>query len=76
MRNNKVGERVKQARRNRIPKMTQSELAIKLELYGWPIGRSGIAKIEMGLRQVNDLELIKLAKALSVSCSWLLCEDD
>lgn len=76
MRNNIVGERVKLARIRYRPKMTQYDLAAKLDLEDWGIGRSGIAKIEIGIRQVTDIEVTKLAKALNVSPSWLLGESN
>jgi transcriptional regulator with XRE-family HTH domain len=74
MRNNIVGDRVKLARLQYKPKLTQSDLAIKLELDGWYVGRAGIAKIEIGIRQVKDIEVKKLANALNVTISWLLGE--
>jgi transcriptional regulator with XRE-family HTH domain len=56
--------------------MTQAELAAKLQLDQWDIDRAGVAKIEIGIREVRDIELVKLAKALNVSASWLLGEED
>lgn len=67
---NIVGEQVKQGRQNLG--LTQKQLATKLQLSGWKIQRSGIAKIETGLRQVTDIELIALAKELNVAVNWLL----
>ncbi len=52
--------------------MTQEALALRLQLDDWDISRSGIGKIEIGLRQVTDVEVVKLAKALDVSVAWLL----
>ena len=69
---NIVGPRVKQARLSKKPRMTQAELAIKLQILDWDIDRFGISKIERGDRQVIDKELLLLAKALDVSVSWLL----
>lgn len=54
--------------------MTQAQLAAKLQLDQWDIDRAGVAKIEIGIRQVTDIELVKLAKALDVSAAWLLGE--
>jgi transcriptional regulator with XRE-family HTH domain len=68
--NNLVGERVRLARLDQ--NMTQEDLAAKLELDGWPISRAGIAKIEIGIRKVTDIELMRLSKALKVSPNWLL----
>ena len=74
VRNNIVGERAKIARLSHEPRLTQEGLAILLQLQGWDIGRSGIAKIEIGLRQVTDIEVVHLARALAVSVAWLLKE--
>lgn len=72
MRNNAIGHRVKQARLTRKPRMTQLELATRLQLQGCDISRSGVAKIELGIRQVTDLELLKIADVLEVPAQWLL----
>jgi transcriptional regulator with XRE-family HTH domain len=72
--NNIVGGRVKLARTRRKARMTQRELAEKLQLQGWDADRVVVAKIEVGIRQVTDKELVKLAKALAVSVSWLIGE--
>ena len=56
--------------------MTQAQLAAKLQLDQWDIDRAGVAKIEIGIRQITDIELVKLAKALDVSAAWLLGEVD
>lgn len=72
--NNLVGQRVRLARLGKSPKMTQLELAKKLQLAGWDITRGGVAKIEAGVRGVSDIELSKLAKALGVTAGWLMSE--
>ncbi len=72
---NIIGERVKQARLNHQPRMTQAALATRLQLEGWDIPRSGIAKIELGLREVTDIEVARLAKVLGVSIGWLFGEE-
>ncbi len=72
MRNNAIGSRVKLARLKRKPRMTQQGLATKLQLNGCDISRSGVAKIELGIRQVTDIELVKIAKSLDVTAQWLL----
>jgi len=76
MGNNIVGPKVKLARLQHQPRMTQRTLAAKLQLDGWDIGRSGVAKIELGLRQVTDVEVSRLASVLGVSVSWLFNETD
>ena len=72
---NIVGERVRLGRHNHEPKLTQRGLAEKLQLAGWDISRTGVAKIELGLRQVRDLEVVRLAQALSVPIAWFFPEN-
>lgn len=55
--------------------MTQAAMARALQLRGFTIDRSGIAKIETGRRQVSDIELIAIADALSVHPAELLPEE-
>ena len=69
---NLVGERVKKARGNAQPPITQDELSKKLNKLGVSIDRAGIAKIETGVRGVLDFELVALAKSLGVKVTWLL----
>jgi transcriptional regulator with XRE-family HTH domain len=51
---------------------SQSKLALKLQLAGWDIGRSGVANIECRRDQVNDLRLIHLSLVLNISIEKLL----
>ncbi len=71
---NVVGPQVKEARLRHKPPLTQDELAERLKKLGFEIDRVGISKIETGLRQVRDYELIQLARALEISAAWLLSE--
>jgi transcriptional regulator with XRE-family HTH domain len=71
---NIIGSKVKEARNNQTPKITQADLAARLQLQGWQIDRSGVAKIEIGLRSVTDIEVKRLAEALDVSIAWLFGE--
>jgi len=73
---NIVGSRVKLARSMVQPRLTQAALAAKLQLDNWDIDRAGVAKIEIGLRQVTDIEVWKLAQALNVTVAWLFGEDE
>ena len=61
---NICGDRVHEARRKM--KLTQSELAAKLQVAG----------IEIGTRFVADYELRELAKILEVGVDWLLGTDN
>ena len=69
---NLVGERVKEARANAQPPLTQEQLSNKLAKLGVSVDRAGVAKIESGIRGVLDFELVALARALNVKVSWLL----
>ena len=67
---NICGERVHEARRKK--RITQSELAAKLQVAGIIIERDSISRIEIGTRFVADYELRVLAEILGVSVGWLL----
>ena len=69
---NIVGLRVRKARMEHKPAMTQEELAAKLQLSGLDLSRTAVAKIEIGYREVSDLELRELSRVLNVSADWLL----
>ena len=64
------GERVYQARTAR--RMTQADLAAKMQLQGVTIEREAISKIETGDRLVTDYELAAFAKVFHVSLDWLI----
>ncbi len=68
--NNICGERVHEARCKL--RLTQSDLAAKLQIRGVTIERDGISRIEIGTRFVADYELRELAKILNVTLEWLL----
>ncbi|MBR2861550.1 MAG: helix-turn-helix transcriptional regulator [Clostridia bacterium] len=53
-------------------RLTQSELAAKMQLAGIILERDSISRIEIGSRFVADYELRELAKILKVSTDWLL----
>ena len=67
---NICGERIHEARRK--IKLTQADLAAKLQLNGIIIERDSVSRIEIGTRFVADYELRELAKILKVSVDWLL----
>lgn len=69
---NLIGDRVREARRKRKPKITQTELLAKLELYGICLESTAISKIETFRRPVTDIELVALAECLNVDIMWLL----
>lgn len=67
---NLCGEKVRQARVMR--RLTQSELAARLQIEEVLIERDSISRIEAGTRFVADYELVLLAKILRVDVAWLL----
>ena len=69
---NIIGKRVQEARQKFRPPLSQEELAVRLELEGWKITRGTLSKIEAGIRQVTDVEVMLLARTLKVAPEWLL----
>ncbi|MGB8648214.1 MAG: hypothetical protein WCF84_23455 [Anaerolineae bacterium] len=69
---NVVGPNVQKARLSKKPKISQEQLAAKLQTLGWDIDRFGVSKIERCAHQVTDKQLLLLAKALSISPAQLL----
>ena len=69
---NVCGDRVHEARCKH--RLTQSDLAARLQLAGIIMERDSISRIEIGTRFVADYELRELAKILNVSVDWLLGE--
>ena len=69
-RKNICGDRVHEAR-CRL-RLTQSELAARLQVNGINIERDSLSRIEIGTRFVADYELRALAALLKVSVTWLL----
>ncbi len=67
---NICGNRVAEARKRQ--KISQADLAAKLQIEGIIIERDSISRIEIGTRFVPDYELPILAKLLNVSVLWLL----
>ena len=55
-------------------RMTQSDLAAKLQLANIIIERDSISRIEIGTRFVADYEIREIAKILKVSLDWLLSD--
>lgn len=71
---NICGEKIHEARCKL--RLTQSDLAAKLQINGIIIERDSVSRIEIGTRFVADYELRELAKILKVSVNWLLGIED
>ena len=63
------GDRIYQARTAK--RMTQLELAAKMQVEGVAVEREAISKIETGDRLVTDYELAAFSEVLKVSMNWL-----
>lgn len=73
-RKNLCGDRVKEARARR--KITQADLAARLQIEGVTMERDSVSRIEIGTRFVTDYELVVLSRVLGVSMEWLTGKDD
>ncbi len=67
---NICGKKVKEARKRL--KLSQENLAARLQVEGVNIERDSVSRIEIGTRFVADYELRALCKALNVSPEYLL----
>lgn len=67
---NICGKRVKEARKRL--KLSQEELAARLQTSGVIIERDSISRIEIGTRFVTDYEIVALSNCLAVDALWLL----
>ena len=67
------GDRIHQART--AMRLSQADLAARMQVNGVTIEREAISKIETGDRFVTDYELMVFAKVLNVSMEWLTAQD-
>ena len=67
---NVSGDRIREARLKR--RLTQEDLAAKLQIEGVIMERDSVSRIEIGTRFVTDYELMVLSKVLGVSMQWLV----
>ena len=72
---NIIGRRLREARLNRQPRVTQVDLVALLSAYGVIINQAAISKIESGDRPVLDYELKAIGEALVVEVGWLINEE-
>lgn len=71
---NLCGDRVRQARQKQ--RLSQSDLAARLQVAGVIIERDSISRIEAGTRFVADYELKIISEVLKVDVMWLLNSDE
>ena len=72
-RKNLCGDRVREARARK--KITQADLAARLQVAGIIMERDSVSRIEIGTRFVTDYELLVLSDVLGVSVEWLLMRE-
>lgn len=68
------GDRIREARLRR--RLSQSDLAAKMQVEGIVIERDSISRIEIGTRFIPDYELPLFSKVLNVPVEWLLGMSD
>lgn len=70
--NNISGHAIAYYRKRQSPKMSQRQLAEKLQLFGIDLDKNAIQRMESGERFVTDIELRALSSVLQVSLDTLL----
>lgn len=70
---NLCGNRIREARLRQ--RLSQYDLAARLQTQGILIEQDSISRIDIGTRFVADYEVKVLAKVLNVPLEWLLEED-
>lgn len=68
------GDRIHQART--AMRLSQAELAARMQVNGVTIEREAISKIETGDRFVTDYELMVFAKVLNKPVLWLMAQEE
>jgi len=71
---NLCGKRVKLARIAKDMKQVDLSAALSVD-YDIEISQKAISRLERGVRPVNDVELVALAKLLCVTTTWLIFGD-
>lgn len=64
-------ERLKHIGSNGV--LTQQELAERICSQGYPMTRITVSRIESGIREITDFDLIQFAYALNIDVRYLLC---
>lgn len=64
------GDRIREARQKL--RLSQIDLAARMQVEGINVERDSISRIEIGTRFIPDYEIPLFAKVLHVSVDWLL----
>lgn len=73
-RKNISGARIREARLKK--RLTQTDLAAKLQIEGVIMERDSLSRAEIGTRFIPDYEIPVFARILGVSVNWLLGIDE
>ena len=68
--NNICGDNI--AKNRKALKLSQRELAARLQVWGMDIEKNAIQRMESGQRFITDIELIYLSKALGITPDELI----
>ena len=68
--NNVSGDRIRQLRV--LARLSQAELAAKMQTEGAIVEQDVISRIESGRRLVTDYELLVLTRIFNTSSDWLI----
>ena len=68
------GDRIHQARTAK--RLSQAELAARLQVHGVTVEREAISKMETGDRFVTDYELRALSEIFGVTMDWLTTDTE
>ena len=71
---NLCGKKIREARLKE--RLSQSDLAAKLQVEGILLERDSISRIEIGTRFITDYEIFVISKVLGVSIYWLMDDED
>ena len=71
---NVVGPRIREARRSLSQRVTQEELAARLQALGMELDRSAISKMETGKRPITDVEIVAICRVLGIDVASLFVE--
>ena len=69
-RKNVCGNRIYEARVRQ--RLTQQDLAAKMQVEGVSLERDSVSRIKIGTRFVADYEVLTFSKVLGVTVDWLL----
>ena len=71
---NVVGPNIRAARNRSNRKVSQAELAARLQAMGVSLDPSAISRIENGDRSISDIEILAICRALDVPVTTILTD--